>query len=199
MKLYLIRHGETDQNKNEIIQGRGDFKLSVSGISQAQEAGKTLKTNNYIFTKAYSSPLSRAYDTLSLILKEMDLDLNIIIKNNLIERDFGELEGLKLTKDVRMRFIAEDARGFEKRDVLFKRVQNILNNIASESDARDSIIIVTHSHIIKPLLMMLDEKTYDYNTKLDNLGMAELAYENGEFKLISLYGGLKDGQIHNQR
>ena len=81
MKLYLIRHGETDQNKNEVIQGRGDFLLSDIGINQSIEAGRTLKKMNYHFTKAYSSPLSRAKDTLKNILNEMELNLEINIEN----------------------------------------------------------------------------------------------------------------------
>lgn len=197
MKLYLIRHGETDQNKNEVIQGRGDFLLSKAGINQSIEAGKTLKSLNYHFTKAYSSPLSRAKDTLKNILDTMGLNLDIKIENDLIEREFGELEGMKLTPYVRSLVVGDNAKGFEKKEVLFKRIKNVLLKIISESSEDDEIIIVTHSHVIKPVLMMIDDKTYNFNSRLYNLGMVTIEYKNDSFKLIDANRGLANGQSFN--
>ena len=197
MKLYIIRHGETDYNKNEIIQGRSDFELSTAGINQAIEAGRYLKELNYHFTKAYSSPLSRAYNTLKYILDEMHLNLEIKVEKDLIERDFGELEGMKLTKEVRMLVVGDNAKGFEKLEVLTNRVKNELLKIVSESKEDDEIIIVTHSHVIKPILMMLDKKNYNLNSRLYNLGMVTLEYKNGCFKIIEANRGLANGQSFN--
>lgn len=197
MKLYIIRHGETDYNKNEIIQGRSDFELSTAGINQAIEAGRYLKELNYHFTKAYSSPLSRAYNTLKYILDEMHLNLEIKVEKDLIERDFGELEGMKLTKEVRMLVVGDNAKGFEKLEVLTNRVKNELLKIVSESKEDDEIIIVTHSHVIKPILMMLDKENYNLNSRLYNLGMVTLEYKNECFKIIEANRGLANGQSFN--
>ncbi len=197
MKLYLIRHGETDQNKNEVIQGRRDFPLSNAGINQSIEAGKTLKMMNIHFTKAYSSPLSRARETLKNILDTMGLNLEIKIENDLIEREFGELEGMKLTPEVRSLVVGDKAKGFEKKENLFKRVKNVLLKIISESSDDDEIIIVTHSHVIKPVLMMIDDKTYNFNSRLYNLGMVTIEYKNDSFKLIDANRGLANGQSFN--
>ena len=197
MKLYLIRHGETDQNKNEVIQGRGDFLLSDIGISQSIEAGKTLKKLNYHFTKAYSSPLTRAKDTLKNILNEMELNLEIKIENDLIEREFGELEGMKLTPEVRELVVLDNAKGFEKKKDLFKRVKNVLLKIVKESKEDDEIIIVTHSHVIKPVLMMIDENSFNFNSRLYNLGMVTIEYKDDSFKLLESNRGLANGQSFN--
>ncbi|MBR4237782.1 histidine phosphatase family protein [bacterium] len=197
MKLYLIRHGETDQNKNEVIQGRGDFPLSDIGIKQSIEAGKTLKKLNYHFTKAYSSPLTRAKDTLKNILNEMELNLEIKIENDLIEREFGELEGMKLTPEVRNLVVLDNAKGFEKKKDLFKRVKNVLLKIVKESNKDDEIIIVTHSHVIKPVLMMLDENSFNFNSRLYNLGMVTIEYKDDSFTLIEANRGLANGQSFN--
>ncbi len=197
MKLYLIRHGETDQNKNEVIQGRGDFLLSDIGIKQSIEAGKTLKKMNYHFTKAYSSPLTRAKDTLKNILNEMELNLEIKIENDLIEREFGELEGMKLTPEVRNLVVLDNAKGFEKKKDLFKRVKNVLLKIVKESKEDDEIIIVTHSHVIKPVLMMIDENSFNFNSRLYNLGMVTIEYKDDSFKLLEANRGLANGQSFN--
>ena len=197
MKLYLIRHGETDQNKNEVIQGRGDFLLSDIGIKQSIEAGKTLKKLNYHFTKAYSSPLTRAKDTLKNILNEMELNLEIKIENDLIEREFGELEGMKLTPEVRELVVLDNAKGFEKKKDLFKRVKNVLLKIVKVSKEDDEIIIVTHSHVIKPVLMMIDENSFNFNSRLYNLGMVTIEYKDDSFKLLEANRGLANGQSFN--
>ena len=197
MKLYLIRHGETDQNKNEVIQGRGDFLLSDIGISQSIEAGRILKKLNYHFTKAYSSPLTRAKDTLKNILNEMELNLEIKIENDLIEREFGELEGMKLTPEVRELVVLDNAKGFEKKKDLFKRVKNVLLKIVKESNKDDEIIIVTHSHVIKPVLMMIDENSFNFNSRLYNLGMVTIEYKDDSFKLLEANRGLANGQSFN--
>ena len=197
MKLYLIRHGETDQNKNEVIQGRGDFLLSDIGISQSIEAGRILKKLNYHFTKAYSSPLTRAKDTLKNILNEMELNLEIKIENDLIEREFGELEGMKLTPEVRELVVLDNAKGFEKKKDLFKRVKNVLLKIVKESKEDDEIIIVTHSHVIKPVLMMIDENSFNFNSRLYNLGMVTIEYKDDSFKLLEANRGLANGQSFN--
>ena len=197
MKLYLIRHGETDQNKNEVIQGRGDFLLSDIGISQSIEAGRILKKLNYHFTKAYSSPLTRAKDTLKNILNEMELNLEIKIENDLIEREFGELEGMKLTPEVRELVVLDTAKGFEKKKDLFKRVKNVLLKIVKESNKDDEIIIVTHSHVIKPVLMMIDENSFNFNSRLYNLGMVTIEYKDDSFKLLEANRGLANGQSFN--
>lgn len=197
MKLYLIRHGETDQNKNEVIQGRGDFLLSDIGIKQSIEAGRTLKKLNYHFTKAYSSPLTRAKDTLKNILNEMELNLEIKIENDLIEREFGELEGMKLTPEVRNLVVLDNAKGFEKKKDLFKRVKNVLLKIVKESKEDDEIVIVTHSHVIKPVLMMIDENSFNFNSRLYNLGMVTIEYKDDSFKLLEANRGLANGQSFN--
>ena len=197
MKLYLIRHGETDQNKNEVIQGRGDFLLSDIGISQSIEAGRILKKLNYHFTKAYSSPLTRAKDTLKNILNEMELNLEIKIENDLIEREFGELEGMKLTPEVRELVVLDNAKGFEKKKDLFKRVKNVLLKIVKESNKDDEIIIVTHSHVIKQVLMMIDENSFNFNSRLYNLGMVTIEYKDDSFKLLEANRGLANGQSFN--
>ena len=66
-EVYIIRHGETNWNKEEIIQGHKNSKLSKKGKQQARNVGKKLR--DYEFDVIYSSDLNRALDTASYINK----------------------------------------------------------------------------------------------------------------------------------
>ena len=60
-RVFLLRHGETDWNRNEVFRGRIDIPLNAMGHLQAAALSEALKTPS--FQKVYSSPLSRAYET----------------------------------------------------------------------------------------------------------------------------------------
>ena len=87
MKLYIVRHGETDWNKNKMMQGNTDVPLNQNGINQALNISKFLEDKT--IDVCYSSPLSRAYETAKLITNNG----NIIIDKRLEERELGEFEG----------------------------------------------------------------------------------------------------------
>ncbi|MDD4527676.1 MAG: 2,3-diphosphoglycerate-dependent phosphoglycerate mutase [Candidatus Margulisbacteria bacterium] len=95
MKLVLVRHGESIWNLENRFTGWTDVALSDRGVQEAKEAGKKLLENGYSFDLAYTSVLKRAKDTLSIILKELNLqDIEIINSYKLNERHYGALQGL---------------------------------------------------------------------------------------------------------
>ena len=65
MKLYIIRHGETDWNKEKRLQGQSDTQLNEYGIELARITGEALKDVHFDYI--FSSPLKRAYKTAELI------------------------------------------------------------------------------------------------------------------------------------
>ena len=94
-KLVLIRHGESEWNKENRFTGWKDVDLSEKGREEAKTAGKLLKTEGYIFDEAYTSVLKRAIRTLWIILDEMDLMWIPETKSWLLnERHYGALQGL---------------------------------------------------------------------------------------------------------
>lgn len=94
-KLVLIRHGESQWNKENRFTGWKDVDLSEKGVAEAKAAGKLLKAEGFIFDEAYTSVLKRAIRTLWLILDEMDLMWIPEIKSwRLNERYYGGLQGL---------------------------------------------------------------------------------------------------------
>ena len=89
MKLYLVRHGETDWNKVKRIQGQVDIPLNQFGKRLAEETAEGLR--DIPFDLCISSPLSRAHETARIILYGKDIP---IIKDARIEEmAFGEYEG----------------------------------------------------------------------------------------------------------
>lgn len=94
-KLVLIRHGESEWNRENLFTGWTDVKLSEKGIQEAIEAGRILKKEGYVFDVAYTSVLTRAIKTLWLILEEMDLMWIPVYRSwRLNERHYGALQGL---------------------------------------------------------------------------------------------------------
>ncbi len=94
-KLVLIRHGESQWNKENRFTGWKDVDLSDKGREEAKAAGQLLKAEGFTFDEAYTSVLKRAIRTLSIILDEMDLMWIPVTKSWLLnERHYGGLQGL---------------------------------------------------------------------------------------------------------
>ncbi len=141
--IYFVRHGQTDWNLEKKIQGRVDISLNKTGILQAQEINEKLK--DVKFDYVFCSPLKRAKETCNIIT-----DNNIIFDDRIIERDFGEFEGVKKTDF--------DFKGFWHFDKDYKstrsesveqvkdRVYNFLDEIMSKYNGKN-ILIVAHGGI----------------------------------------------------
>jgi 2,3-bisphosphoglycerate-dependent phosphoglycerate mutase len=94
-KLVLLRHGESNYNKENRFGGWIDADLSEKGIAEAKKAGFTLKEQGYIFDIAFTSVLKRAIRTLWIVLDEMDLMWIPVCRSwHLNERHYGALQGL---------------------------------------------------------------------------------------------------------
>jgi 2,3-bisphosphoglycerate-dependent phosphoglycerate mutase len=94
-KLVLIRHGESDWNRQNRFTGWTDVDLSPAGMAQAKEAGQVLRREAYLFDIAYTSVLKRAIRTLWIMLDEMDLMWIPVHRSwRLNERHYGALQGL---------------------------------------------------------------------------------------------------------
>ncbi len=94
-KLVLIRHGESEWNKENRFTGWKDVDLSEKGRAEAKAAGQLLKAEGFTFDEAYTSVLKRAIRTLWMILDEMDLMWIPETKSWLLnERHYGALQGL---------------------------------------------------------------------------------------------------------
>jgi probable phosphoglycerate mutase len=90
VKLYLVRHGETEPNRRGIALGRADVPLTETGHSQAAQLARALAGET--LSAVYSSPLQRAVQTASAIAGAQSLE--VATEPGLIEMDVGEMDGL---------------------------------------------------------------------------------------------------------
>ncbi|HOG79804.1 MAG TPA: 2,3-diphosphoglycerate-dependent phosphoglycerate mutase [Anaerolineaceae bacterium] len=94
-KIVLLRHGESDWNRENRFTGWTDVDLSDKGLAEATQAGELLKEAGFTFDVAYTSVLKRAIRTLWIVLDRMDLMWIPVHRSwRLNERHYGALQGL---------------------------------------------------------------------------------------------------------
>jgi broad specificity phosphatase PhoE len=155
--IYLIRHGETDWNRDRRIQGQSDTPLNDIGREQARLLGQRLA--DVPFDLAYASDLSRAIETAKLIVEPRLLDVSTDI--GLRERAFGEWEGgtaEDVSREYPERWAAwhSGARdvpppGGETQVELELRVTRALDNIIAANHG-GTLLVVSHGGAIQATL-----------------------------------------------
>jgi len=95
MTLVILRHGESEWNKDNLFTGWTDVDLSEAGRAEAVESGRALAAEGLDFDLCYTSYLKRAIYTLSIVLDEIDRAWLPVVKGwQLNERHYGALQGL---------------------------------------------------------------------------------------------------------
>src|SRR5690606_7249136 len=92
MILAMIRHGETEYNRQRLVQGRMDNILNETGKNQAKKTGELLKSLNDTFDVLGASPLKRAYETAEIVGSILGMNVEFTF-DGMLERDFGPFEG----------------------------------------------------------------------------------------------------------
>ena len=160
MRLYFVRHGETDWNKERRVQGQVNIELNEFGRHLALETAKGLK--DIPFDVCFTSPLRRARETAELILEGRDVP--IIDEERIGEIALGEYEGgccsktgWNLPEDFRKFFFAPDEykaplNGEDFYDMK-KRTFDFLDELIHDEKWKDSnILISTHGVALAGIL-----------------------------------------------
>ncbi len=155
--IYLIRHGQTDWNKKKIFRGRKDIPLNDRGQQEAEALARHL--SDVKFDAVYASPLSRAFETASIvarphgILVEQEngmIDINYGIWEGLsdtqVKKRFPELYALWHTRPQRVRFPEGESLLMVKRRALAS-----INRLTSEQ-AGGTVAIVSHRVVTKVVM-----------------------------------------------
>ena len=169
MKLYILRHGETDYNDQGRFQGQNDISLNERGKKQAEETRVELK--DIKFDKVFVSPLKRAIETAKIVVPDYNLEVN----SRIIERSFGKLEGQKGIPDYEKRI-----KEFKIESILEleQRVKEFIEDISNKYKDCENILIVTHGGIAQIINKLLDERYNNDNFKDFILGNAKyICYE----------------------
>jgi len=149
MNIYVIRHGETDMGKNEIIATM-DEPLNSNGIQQAINVGK--EVNDLNLDIIYCSPIQRAKHTLELF--DLDNNIPVIIEDRLKERDMGIYEKVPF-KDLDWdEFWNYNSNlkypELESMKSVYDRISDFLNEI-KEKDINKNVLLVAHGGISRAI------------------------------------------------
>lgn len=137
-RLALVRHGQTDWNVADLLQGSSDVPLNETGRAQAREAGRLLADEHW--DRIIASPLSRAVETAGIIAEELGLP-SPTVDPLLVERDYGQAEGL--TKEQATERFGTDWPGEESYESLKARAQAGVDEIASRYPG-EHLVLATH-------------------------------------------------------
>jgi probable phosphoglycerate mutase len=147
-ELYLVRHGETDWNRQRRIQGLTDIALNDAGREQARATGRRLATRTW--DGVFTSPLSRAFETAEIIAAELGLPEPTPV-DALVERNYGEAEGMDFAQ-VDSRWPGRgDVPGQETREEVVARVLPALRALAAAHPG-ESLVVVSHGGAIRAVL-----------------------------------------------
>lgn len=156
--IYIIRHGQTNQNKEGRLQGRKDIPLNETGRQEALKAGNYFKKHHIRFDACYSSPLDRAIETAELVTG-LTRD-QIMLDDHLLEMDYGPYEGISLDHPPKevvyffSDFIHHPApAGMEPLDHVVSRLGDFISHLNVNPD--QNVLISTHAIAMKGLLEYL--------------------------------------------
>lgn len=180
MRIFLIRHGETDWNKALRLQGREDIELNTCGLQQADDCGKAFRDIN--INKIISSPLKRAKKTAEIIGKQLGIS-EILVEEDLIERDFGDASGLTYQEK---NHIYGDGQipGFEPAEQVLNRMMRVIYQYESNKK-NEQILLVSHGAAIKTLLKhIMPVEEFKKIERLKNACISILDVTNQKIELL---------------
>jgi alpha-ribazole phosphatase len=189
-KLYLIRHGETEQNKTGVLMGSTDTPLNDHGRLQAATLGERL--NALEVDSIFSSPLSRAVETAALVFGE---ETPIITDSSLQEFHFGEWEGMHFSEIARQypeiweKWLTDWEQthipGGEAFPAFKHRVISVVEEIV-RYNAGKRVAVVSHGGCIRSLLAHFFCESVGkgyWKFKVDNATLSEIEFM-GELPIL---------------
>lgn len=186
MELYLIRHGQTDWNREKRIQGTEDIPLNDTGRHQAAVCAQALSA--LPFEAIYTSPLSRAVET-ARIISDACRHAPVILEPGLTERDFGIGSGLTYEELHRRypQYPKLPLKGMEEFEPLCRRILHTVLRCAEKSHT-GPVLLVSHGSSINALLYQLSGGACGTGiTTLQNTCISKLSYAPRESLLSLVY------------
>ena len=183
MKVYIVRHGESETNEKGLFTGWMDVNLTDLGKIQAKRAGEFLK--DVTFDKVYTSDLIRAKETAENALAGCCYEPLELLR----ETNVGNLSGkpyLVVTDEQRV-LIATDGFtmfGGESKDELNGRVSEFMRKL--ESEKNENVAVFTHGGWLRTFIdMVMGIKIPNNKMVCDNCTIAIVEFKNDEWKLHS--------------
>jgi uncharacterized phosphatase len=175
----LVRHGETDWNRERRIQGSTDIPLNELGREQARATGALLATRRW--TALVASPLSRAAETARLIGEHVGLG-DPELEPRLAERDYGAAEGLTGSEIDALFPDGADVPGREARESVAVRAVAALHELAVRHPG-EAVIVVAHGGVIRSVLEAVDPGRH--REQITNGSVHSFRHADGALALVA--------------
>jgi len=192
MNIYVVRHGESEENVKGTFYGKTDCKLSDKGKVQSLFLRDKLKDIN--FNKVYYSPTKRAVETLDLIYDNKNSQKSC--DKRLCEINFGNFEGKNYTELLEL--YEEECKLWERDWIsftppngesyldLYKRVEEFMDELLKES--YENVLIVSHGGPIRAIYTYVMNKNLEMFWKFgcNNCDIAKIKFEFGNLFIDSI-------------
>jgi broad specificity phosphatase PhoE len=197
IRILLIRHGETDWNRNGRFQGRSDLPLNQKGRDQAHALASALKDEP--LTAIYSSPLTRALETAHFI-KDFHPSVPLFEEEGLMEMNLGEFEGMEAQRwvveypDFIKRWRDTPASvampGGESLQEVQTRAIQTLERITRRYPGEGTLLLCSHNFVNRTLLC------YALNIPLDRF--REVRQETAALNILYVQGQQFRAEVVNE-
>ena len=176
--LTLVRHGETDWNAQRRMQGRTDIPLNERGLRQAELVARRLEGTQW--DAIVSSPLARVMGVSRAIAGAIGHpEDRIVTRDDLVERGFGQAEGMTLPERTEAFGLDAPIPGIEPYEELDRRVMNALREIEAEYRSK-RVLVVAHGGVVNAALEQLAGDEYGHGKSfIANVSMTTI-HVNGE-------------------
>jgi broad specificity phosphatase PhoE len=191
--IILIRHGETDWNREQVFRGRIDVALNEVGLTQARAVQESLKETE--IDGIYSSPLSRAFETATIVGENRNVEVRG--EEGLIDIDFGAWQGLSHQKvkeeykDVYETWLAQPdlvtfPDGESLKEVRIRSMESLEEVI--KNNPGKTLALVSHRVVLKVLLCTILglELSRFWYLRQDTCAINRVEYKDGNYLLTLL-------------
>ena len=198
LKLYIVRHGETEWNVIKRFQGQLNTPLTEKGMEKLKETGKNLE--NVLFEEVYTSELERTVNSAEIILNEnrgyknKKMELKKLTELN--EVHFGVWQGLKY-EEVFLKYPEEannyfyNVKNYKAENVKAEKLKDALErflrgiNKILDNHKSGNILIVTHGTVFEMFINYVENSSIfdiDERTLMGNGDYKIFSYEDGKFQ-----------------
>lgn len=186
MNIYLLRHGETDWNKEGRLQGHTDIPLNQNGRRQIKHIAEAIDHLGLGIERIIASPLSRACESAEIVAKQLAYEKeNILVEPLLIERCFGAGEGKTITERAE-KYPGDNYPQMESFHDLIARAHLAFEKIVDLYDDKQNVLLVAHGAILYAMLTAITNGQVEYGgikVTFDQASLHRIQYLDGEIKL----------------
>ena len=192
LRIFVIRHGQTNNNLHKVLQGHMDIPINQEGIQQSQKAGKYLSTVQFDYF--VTSDLSRCVATTNEILKYQGTKCGVRTTPNIRERDMGIVQGLPIAEALK-RYGSNFRDMGEPHAKLIERLSKEWDLIVEEGLQKGylNIGVCTHGGVVINLLNYLYDNGYKLGKGLSKLSLQKPI--NTSISVIDIDTETKEGTI----